>query len=50
MFRKKSPQRSLSQVDLLIPPEKMARLKKTWAWVFREHALALIREEAFREI
>jgi hypothetical protein len=28
----------------------MARLRKTWAWVFREHALALIREEAFREI
>jgi len=50
MFRKKSPQRSLNQVDLLLPPEKMARLKKTWTWAFREHALGLIREDAFREI
>lgn len=50
MFRKKSPQRSLNQTDLLLPPEKLARLKHTWAWVFRESALPLIREEAFREI
>jgi hypothetical protein len=50
MFRKKSPQRTLNQTDLLLPPEKLARLKKTWAWAFREHALSLIREEAFREI
>lgn len=50
MFRRKLPQRSLNQTDLLLPPEKITRLKKTWAWVFRESALALIREEAFREI
>jgi len=50
MFREKSPQRSLNQTDMLLPKEKMARLKKTWAWAFREHALPLIREGAFSGI
>lgn len=50
MFRKRSPQRSLNQTDLLMPPEKMARLMKTWAGAFRQHALGLIREEDFRGI
>lgn len=50
MFRKKSPQRSLNQIDFLLPPEEMTRLMKTWAGPFRQQALGLIREEAFREI
>jgi hypothetical protein len=47
MFRKKSQQRVFHETSLLMPSEKLARLQKTWAWVFREHALPMIKEEMF---
>jgi hypothetical protein len=47
MFRKRDPQSSLLETTWLLPPEKVARLAKTWAQPFRERALPLIEEEAF---
>lgn len=47
MFRKKSRQRVFHETSLLMPSEKLARLQKTWAWGFREHALPMIKEEMF---
>jgi hypothetical protein len=33
---------------MLLPPKKLAALKKTWAWSFRMAALPLIDAELFR--
>jgi hypothetical protein len=47
MFRKTAPQRSLLECEFLLPPEKKARLEKSWAKPFRERILPLIDEEVF---
>lgn len=49
MFRSTDPQRSLFECEFLIPPDKAARLQKSWAEPFRTHILPLIDEEAFRD-
>ena len=49
MFVPTNPQRSLLQSEFLMPPEKVARLKKSWAEPFRSRILPLIDEEVFRE-
>ena len=49
MFVKTNPQRSLLECEFLIPKEKLARLKKSWAHQFREHILPLVDEEVFRD-
>ena len=50
MFRKRNPQGSLFQPDLLVPPDKAKRLERSWAEVFRNRALPLIDEEPFAPI
>lgn len=50
MFRKRDPQTVLFEATNLLPPEKRARLGKTWAEAFREHALPLIQEEPFASL
>ena len=47
MFRERSPQGSLWQSELLVPPKKARRLEQSWAEVFRKEALPLIDEERF---
>lgn len=47
MFRKRNPQGSLFQPDMLVPPAKARRLEQSWAEVFRNQALPLIDEQAF---
>ena len=47
MFRVRDPQNSLFESSLLLPPEKQARLDRTWARPFRDAALPLIDEPAF---
>lgn len=47
MFRKRNPQGSLFQPDLLVPPAKARRLEQSWAEVFRNQALPLIDERPF---
>lgn len=47
MFRKRDPQAMLFETSNMLPAEKRARLDKTWAQVYRERALSLIREEPF---
>jgi hypothetical protein len=49
MFRRTSPQTSLLESRFLVPPEKRARLERSWAEAFRVHVLPLIDEEPFRE-
>ncbi len=49
MFRPTDPQRSLLECEFLLPPDKAARLKKSWAHPFRERILPLIDEEVFRD-
>ena len=49
MFRKTDPQRSLLECEFLLPPEKKARLEKSWAKPFRDRILPLIDEEVFRD-
>lgn len=49
MFRKTDPQRSLLECEFLVPPEKVERLKHSWAEPFRQHVLPLIDEEIFRD-
>lgn len=49
MFRPTSPQTSLLESRFLVPPEKRARLERSWAEVFRVRVLPLIDEEPFRE-
>jgi len=48
MFRPTDPQTSLLECHFLIPPEKRARLERSWAHVFRHRVLDLIAEEPFR--
>lgn len=48
MIGKQEPQRTLWEADMLLPPKKLAALKKTWAWSFRMEALPLIDAELFR--
>ncbi len=47
MFRPTSPQRSLLGIEFRLGPEKVARLKRSWAEAWRTHALPLIDEQAF---
>ena len=47
MFRPTSPQRSLLGAEHRISQEKRARLTKTWAHQYRQHALSLIDESKF---
>lgn len=49
MFKPTSDQRSLLENEFLLPPEKAARLKKSWAEPFRNRVLPLIDEEVFRD-
>jgi hypothetical protein len=49
MFRKTAPQRSLLECEFLVPPEKKARLEKSWAKPFRDRILPLIDEDVFRD-
>ncbi len=50
MYRRKDPQRSLFETSMLLPDEKLERLKDSWAWQFRTRALPLIDEDAFRDL
>jgi hypothetical protein len=47
MFRKRDQQQQLTETTYLLPPKKRERLENTWAHVFREKALPLIKEEPF---
>ena len=47
MFRKRSPQDSLFDMDYFLPPAKAQRLEASWAQIFRDRALPLIDEERF---
>lgn len=49
MFRPTSPQESLLGNQFLLPPEKRARLEKSWAHPFRTQVLPLIDEEVYRD-
>lgn len=48
MFRTTDRQTSLLECHFLVPPEKRARLEKSWAHVFCSRVLDLIDEEPFR--
>lgn len=48
MFRPTRTQTSLLESRFLVPPEKRARLERSWAEAFRLRVLPLIDEEAFR--
>lgn len=48
MFRPSSPQMSFFESQYLIPPERRARMVRSWAQAFREVILPAIDEEAFR--
>jgi len=50
MFRKRDPQESLFQSNMLVPPAKARRLQRSWAEVFRNRALPLIDEERFADM
>jgi len=50
MFDSLRPQRSLWETSMLLPAAKLAALKKTWVWAFREEALPLIDGELFRPL
>ena len=49
MFRPTDPQISLLECRFLLPEAKVARLKKSWAEIFRQRILPLINEEVFRD-
>ena len=49
MFRPTSPQHCLFESRFLVPPEKRARLEKSWAHVFLTKVLPLIDEELYRD-
>ena len=49
MFVPADGQRSLLECEFLLPPAKVARLKKSWAEPFRERILPLIDEEVLRD-
>ena len=48
MFRRTDPQESLLDNQFLLPPEKRARLERSWAHEFRTRVLPLIDEEVYR--
>lgn len=50
MFRERSPQGSLLQSEFLVPPQKAARLERSWAEVFQSRALPLIDEPRFAHL
>lgn len=52
MYRPSDPQRVLFDAGGLLPPEKQERCKKTWAEVFRLHALPILRkvEDEFADL
>jgi hypothetical protein len=47
MFRRRNPQSDLFETVNLLPAGSRARLEKTWAQVYREQALPLVKEEPF---
>ena len=47
MFQAREPQESLWQSEFLITPRKAKLMRRSWAEVFRNEALALIEEERF---
>ena len=49
MFRPTSPQHSLFESRLLVPPSKRARLESSWAHVFLTKVLPLIDEGIYRD-
>ena len=49
MFVPTDKQSSLLESEFLLPPEKVARLRSSWAEPFRERILPLIDEEVFRD-
>jgi len=49
MFRSTRPQVSLLESRFLLPPEKQARLKRSWAHVFLTRVMPLIDEEVMRD-
>ena len=50
MYRPKREQRNLFSATTLLPDEKRKQLEGTWAGVFREKALPLIKEDLFRHL
>ena len=48
MFRKSDPQGTIFETSVLMPPEKLERLRKSWVWPFKTLAMPLIDEELFR--
>ncbi|MBU1672693.1 MAG: transposase [Actinobacteria bacterium] len=49
MFRPSNPQVSLLESRFLVPPEKQARLARSWAHVFLTRVMPLIGEECMRD-
>jgi len=49
MFRPSNPQVSLLETRFLVPPEKQARLVRSWAHVFLTRVMPLIDEECMRD-
>jgi IS5 family transposase len=49
MFRLTNPQTTMFESQYLMPEEKAARLKRSWAEPFRTRVLGLIDEELFRD-
>lgn len=47
MFRRRDPQSMLFEASNMLPAEKQARLHRSWAQVYRDRALPLIKEEPF---
>ena len=47
MFQAREPQESLWQSEFLITPRKARLMRRSWAEVFRNEALVLIKEERF---
>ncbi len=48
MFRLKSQQRSLFDLDVYLPKDRISALEKTWAGPFRRNILPLISEDPFK--
>lgn len=48
MFRPTDPQSSLLESRFLVPPEKRARMERSWAQAFRDVVVPAIDEEVFR--
>lgn len=50
MFRKRDPQTSLLATSHFLPDDKRERLERDWPGRFRDRALPLIDEDAFRDL